>query len=519
MSIIKNVLAATLVAASVSTVVAADWTEWEDYARGTFDAQWWYRKPMNDLQVMRRQQTSNPDMVQFKVCGMFGDTPGCAPVDLIIGANFAVEGPTSRDVSIWVDDQYIESYYLGDKKTDIYLCDGYTYYETYFPMNPDYAMQYEGASYYRPETGTFTIYSYYHYPNGDVPFLDAFYQDQAQGVETLRLIGPEFKNYIPDIANGRFDKDGDKAYYTCDVTLNDLSMIKMSIVPGSDVNARDIASKMDDNVIDYIRTENDGPVRVDFNGEAGDHTLVYLTYDADENAYQIGQIALNYDPDWAYMGTATFTDGFISKFLEGDMKNNMGLDLPEEKFTYPVEMEKSTTTPGRYRLVNPYGATSPYWDLDFSVLKINRNKTHYLYINASDPEKVHIEYSDCGFYYGSEPLVLYSEAHDWLEEGYAIDVIPDVLWGKMKDDVITFAAGDEENNLLAAKIMNSPASIYGRELRVVLPGASGVKGVSSVKDEAPIYYTLQGICVENPVNGLYIRRQGEKTEKVIIRNR
>ncbi len=510
--------AALMLFAAAPAAESAEWTEWQDYAQGTFDAQWWYRKPMENLQVMRRQQTSNPDMVQFKVCGMFGDTPGCAPVDLVISANFAVQGPTAKDVSIWVDDQYIESYDISGKKTDIYMCDGYTYYENYFPTNPEYAMQYEDASYYRPETGTFTIYSYYHYPNGDVPFLDAFYTDQAQGVETLRLVGPEFKNYTADISNGHFEKDGDRAVYTCEVGLNDLEMIKMTVASGSGVDVRGIAGKMDDDAINYTTVYEDGTAKVDFDGNAGEHTLVYLTYDAEGKAYQAGHINLKYDPDWTELGTGYFTDGFISKFLESDMQKNMGITLPEEAFTYPVGIEESTVTPGRYRLVNPYGATSPYWDLNFSVVKINKKETHYLYIDATDPERVHIEYSECGFYYGNEPLVLYSEAHDWLAEDYAADDIPEYLWGKLDNGIITFASGSEKNNLLAAKIMTSPAAISGRALSVRLPGAeAGAANIESDMTDVPTeYYNLQGIRIDRPETGIYIRRQGQNVTKVIV---
>ena len=40
----------------------------------------------------------------------------------------------------------------------------------------------------------------------------------------------------------------------------------------------------------------------------------------------------------------------------------------------------------------------------------------------------------------------------------------------------------------------------------------------AVDDNAPVeYYNLQGVRVENPANGLYIRRQGSKAEKVIVR--
>lgn len=46
---------------------------------------------------------------------------------------------------------------------------------------------------------------------------------------------------------------------------------------------------------------------------------------------------------------------------------------------------------------------------------------------------------------------------------------------------------------------------------------TGVEGVEAEGAEAPVeYYNLQGVRVENPESGLYIRRQGNKTTKVIL---
>ena len=46
---------------------------------------------------------------------------------------------------------------------------------------------------------------------------------------------------------------------------------------------------------------------------------------------------------------------------------------------------------------------------------------------------------------------------------------------------------------------------------------SGVKGVEVVEENAPVeYFNLQGVRVANPENGLYIRRQGAKAEKVVL---
>lgn len=49
-------------------------------------------------------------------------------------------------------------------------------------------------------------------------------------------------------------------------------------------------------------------------------------------------------------------------------------------------------------------------------------------------------------------------------------------------------------------------------------GVEGIEIENGIDENAPVeYYNLQGIKVENPAAGLYIKRQGNKVEKVIIR--
>ena len=62
-----------LVLASLG-VKADNWGEWEEYTTGTFDAHWWYKKPMKDLRVERRTDKSNSDRVQYKRVGPRGKT-------------------------------------------------------------------------------------------------------------------------------------------------------------------------------------------------------------------------------------------------------------------------------------------------------------------------------------------------------------------------------------------------------------------------------------------------------------
>lgn len=49
-------------------------------------------------------------------------------------------------------------------------------------------------------------------------------------------------------------------------------------------------------------------------------------------------------------------------------------------------------------------------------------------------------------------------------------------------------------------------------------GSSAITEIEAADENAPVeYFNLQGVRVDNPANGLYIRRQGNKIEKVVIR--
>ena len=56
-----------------------------------------------------------------------------------------------------------------------------------------------------------------------------------------------------------------------------------------------------------------------------------------------------------------------------------------------------------------------------------------------------------------------------------------------------------------------------KSINVNDPVVTGVEDVT-VDENAPVeYYNLQGVRVANPENGIYIRRQGSKVSKVLVR--
>ena len=62
--------------------------------------------------------------------------------------------------------------------------------------------------------------------------------------------------------------------------------------------------------------------------------------------------------------------------------------------------------------------------------------------------------------------------------------------------------------------------ILGSEITLdfEIPGLSGISNVTVADENAPVeYYNLQGVRVANPENGLYIKRQGNKATKVLVK--
>lgn len=82
-------------------------------------------------------------------------------------------------------------------------------------------------------------------------------------------------------------------------------------------------------------------------------------------------------------------------------------------------------------------------------------------------------------------------------------------WTASADDkasAVTFEVPAEGTNTYIKAISVSCSKIL-----------SGVADIEAADDNAPVeYFNLQGIRVENPANGLYIRRQGSKVSKVIL---
>lgn len=164
-------------------------------------------------------------------------------------------------------------------------------------------------------------------------------------------------------------------------------------------------------------------------------------------------------------------------FRDGIVASLYGLDVS----TYQVEVQENVLTPGKYRVVSPYGEGttfySTYVDIDSPVFKWTGETNTSIVIDATDPNYVYI---DGDFYTGLDDgmasdgqgaLHVFSYVYYYMINGNSLDAIkanvPE-LFGKLEDGVITFP-----ENCLLANFDGSMDPVYyanSADLAVALPG-------------------------------------------------
>ena len=120
-------------------------------------------------------------------------------------------------------------------------------------------------------------------------------------------------------------------------------------------------------------------------------------------------------------------------------------------------------------------------------------------------------------------------SNDWNKLGTQYrpteDKVLNVGMGTSTTDVTTDGTGDKNWKVETAYV-NNTYYVYDLKLdllnnKLTIDGTKHTTGIESISVEdsvAPVeYFNLQGVRVENPENGLYIVRQGNKVSKQLIR--
>ncbi len=235
------------------------------------------------------------------------------------------------------------------------------------------------------------------------------------------------------------------------------------------------------------------------------------------------------DAEWKYLGKVPVTEGFLSCNVPDMFTTD----------TFMADIEENIYLKGYYRLKNAYAAweqSAPY--------ALEHSHDHYIYVNAYDPENVYIEHSTLGISLPAYGEFIVSSDYYELALEYGADFLAYLgihSGGSLKDGIISFDYS-HSTRLLAYNLgkwfdtnrIDNPdydeaeAEAKGDEYDVTptIGGhfkidlnklQSGLTAIETAADAPVEYFNLQGIRVDKPTSGLYIRRTGSASEKVFIK--
>ena len=441
------------------TAVYAPWTEWKRYGSnsefgtGTLSL---FSVANDELPVYYSESLEGAKKIKYQ----FGDY-GCPELEedenkwayLCNGVNATI---TVFEEEVYTSQATGKQYYAcsfsaldipnGDTGTYLSFLDVYTYLKDVNPgaadNNQTIIDSWRGGCLYDPETGVFNLQLMaYGSAIGDGKFMDC--------EETFSL--PGFKSYYINFnhVGNIVDVTGSETVILQALKSEDLDSYAYKVVPGT-LGDEDIK-----NAVAEIEAEEEPTLIRDTEyyisytpEEEGDYTLVAVGYD--EKNEKVYDTYFNFTfstvqaaSEWEKLGEAIYTDGFLYPFYGGQIGGE----------TWNVDVEQHKTTPGRYRIVNPY--RSGIWPNGYEGWDLPGK--HYIVVNAENPEAVYLEQTELGIELSPNDgaISVWSMAGLYVENGNDLQDVADAGYcGKLEDGVITFPgltllmrfASDKEGN-------------------------------------------------------------------------
>lgn len=400
---------------------------------------------------------------------------------------------------------FIENYQIGSGET------GYTYQGK--PVMYDdikYHYSVDGvATAYDETMGLFTFGILYYVDDPDVV-------DNVVGFgnETVQLEG-DYKDYRTSLDIIGETKDGKQLKVK--PVFVDAANVKVQVYPkayeldplgdpGEELKAVIDAQQADAGIAPVAEAK---PIYFDLSA-TGTYTVV-MTYEGEEGAKEYNIGSYNFDSNWSDYGTADFTDDYLSSYYD---------EFPI--ITVPNVKVQKYNGKDIFRLINPWTTDDQFTKAYAKLQPVDAEINSFFVINAERPDKVYVEINPTDITYDDGVrMVAGSAAHYNIINGRTDEQITEKgYWGSIAYENNTATVTFPRMTLMMrpANTMSPLFAGFNDAFKVVITKTSDGVSDIAVDDNAPVeYYNLQGVRVENPANGLYIRRQGSKAEKVIVR--
>lgn len=312
----------------------------------------------------------------------------------------------------------------------------------------------------------------------------------------------------------------------------DVAWAQIGIVEGTDAAAlAEYLSKGNGTKIDNSGADQFGNINftVPYTKD-GQFTIVVVPFNADGEPKLAQSLTTDISLDeteWRKCGQVDYTEAVFAscELTKTDVLNWLNPQIE----TFKSDIEVNMLHKGKFRLVDPYKNYS-------NAMEYDTEKRHYMVIDATDPDCVHIEYTedDLGFDIGFGPMYIWSRANrDMVRDGKTKEWVKQAgHFGKLDLDngQITFP----KDMLFIQFPKYQPTNYYyanenGKflvqltaDVMEAYEEAQKEQGVNTISIEAPAtpeLFTISGMKVTNgnAAPGIYIERCGDRTRKVIIK--
>ena len=350
------------------------------------------------------------------------------------------------------------------------------------------------------------------------------YAANESGLFSVLLPGYVKADYSAAVSYaGIFTDKEETVYAVADVELGaDAKDVKAVVMP-QDADAAAVADAIASGELEATDVKA-GRIQVPFNAEelGGPKYQVIVVVIADGEAKNVATSNFEYygagsGNPWQSLGTGYYTDDAV-----------LTLFFNAEPPTYEVEIMENTSTPGLYRLVDPYAeGVYPYTSAQLSGKPL-APAGMALEVNAEDPEGVYIARQDLGMDWGYGPMSFETAGYYYLSKNQTVEEIKAKGgFGTLKDGIIEFPlrsytyedeeTGEEETAYWQGNLyLGSSAYDAGCNgaIRIVLPGAQ-----AEVKAKAAA--TARATAFEMRLNGGSLRAIKSNTlakDKLFVKN-
>ena len=330
------------------------------------------------------------------------------------------------------------------------------------------------------------------------------YYANSNGPVTIYLPGADVKDYSMEIGHDTYCTPDNKHVVNF-TTGADIATVKLMIMPGSWAVSTSASNASYVGKNGQAFNPTGGALAINVNASAyapGIYSVMAVGLDA-TGAVQAAKevtfiVADNAASGWKTLGTTTYNE-----MLYAGSYNDVAFD------PIKVTVMESTTTPGRYCLVDPYDNFA--FNSGSPLSSAAHDHIHGIIINANNPAQVYIEPSPIGYVtpqYGQ--AAAFSLAGEYLSRGLsADDIAAQGMFGTAttNDDGSTTIVMPAKTVTIGEKGWDNGKFLASSlPLEITIP-ADKPSSISSVADSAlpsTTIFDLQGRRLSAPVKGLNI---------------